>query len=168
MTEIWKTIANNETYSVSTFGRVNNNHTGKLLKGNKDSRGYVHFELSKNGERKRCLVHRLIAIAFIQNLESKSQVDHIDNNPSNNSLENLRWVSPSENNMNTRICSKNTSGIKGVMWDKRREKWCAQITFKGKQIKIGSFDTIEEAEIARRLRVSELFGVFANVCESTN
>ena len=168
MTEIWKTIENYETYSVSTFGQVMNNVTGKLLKGSKNSCGYVNTILSKNGEPKNYLVHRLVALAFIQNPESKSQVDHIDNNPSNNSLENLRWASRRENNMNTQIYSNNTSGVKGIYWHNRHKKWCAHITIDRKSIYLGSFATKEEATLVRQARAKEVFGLFMNACESSS
>jgi hypothetical protein len=165
MTEIWKTIDNYETYSVSSFGRVNNNNAGKLLKGSKHLQGYLQVILCKNGERKSFLIHRLVAIAFIPNPENKEMVDHHDNNPSNNSLKNLRWATCSENMRNQQITSNNTSGVKGVSWNKQCSKWQARIKFDGKQIHLGLFSTIEEASLVRATRANELFGIFTNVCE---
>ncbi len=64
-------------------------------------------------------------------------VDHIDRNPSNNKLDNLRLVSSSVNNINK--CSK------GVSYDKARDKWKAQLVFEGKQVLNKRFDSYEEA-----------------------
>ena len=168
MTEIWKTIENYENYSISSFGQVIKNVTGKLLKGYKYPQGYVCICLTREGKQKRYMIHRLVALAFIPNPESKSQVDHIDNNPSNNSLDNLRWASQSENGMNTTINSRNTSGVKGIFWDKRSGKWCARITIDGKTIHLGSFSTLEEATLVRQTRAKEVFGLFMNACESSS
>jgi len=168
MTEIWKTIENYETYSVSSFGRINNNNTGKLLKECENTRGYLQVYLCKNGEKKKHLVHRLIAYAFIPNPESKEMVDHHDGNPANNSLENLRWATHGENMRNQRLSSGNTSGVKGVSWYKLRSKWRAQIKIDGKTIHLGLFDSLEEATTVRQAKAAELFGVFVNSCEITS
>jgi hypothetical protein len=166
MTEQWKKIEGFENYSVSTLGRINNNDTGKLLTGKIEKRyGYRRVGLTKNGKQKFLFIHRLVAIAFIENPENKSDVDHVDNNPSNNSLENLRWATHRENLMNQQIPINNTSGVKGVCWFKRDQKWRAQIKIDGKQIYIGQFDTLEDATLARQTKANEIFGLFTNSCE---
>ncbi len=164
MTEIWKSIEGYETYSVSTFGNVKNDTTGMILKGCSNGIGHLRVELWNNIGKKE-YIHRLIALAFIPNFENKEFVDHIDNNPLNNNLTNLRWVSKNENAMNSKIPSNNTSGIKGVYWYKSRHKWCAEIKFNCKKIVIGYYDTIEDATLARQTRANELFGSFTNSCE---
>ena len=168
MTEIWKTVENYDTYSISTFGQVMNNVTGKLLKGNKNLSGYVQVTFCKENKLKMYLIHRLVALAFIQNPESKSQVDHIDNNRLNNSLDNLRWATIRENSMNTKIRSNNTSGVKGVIWNNHRQKWGASIKIDGKSINLGNFSTKEEATLVRQTRAKEAFGLFMNACESSS
>lgn len=59
--------------------------------------GYIKFRLTKNGISKSCFAHRLIALTFILNPEKKPEVNHIDGNKLNNQLENLEWVTSSEN-----------------------------------------------------------------------
>ena len=165
MNEIWKTIENYETYSVSDLGRVRNDTTGKILKGGKDNCGYLIVTLCKNGEKKKPFIHRLVARAFIPNPEIKGMVDHNDNDKTNNLLENLRWATNGENMRNTQLSATNTSGVKGVNWHKRCSKWEAQITLDGKKIHLGYFTTLEEATTVRQAKAAELFGVFTNLCE---
>jgi hypothetical protein len=164
MTEIWKSIEGYENYSVSTFGQVRNDTTGKMLKGI-NVHGRLYICPCKNGIQKRRSIYRLVALAFIENPEDKPEVDHIDNDPSNNRVENLRWATRSENQHNIQIISTNTSGVKGVCWDKSRQKWESKIMIDGISIHIGRYNTIEEATIARQTRANQAFGVFTNACE---
>ena len=107
----------------------------------------------------------MLANAFIPNPHNKRVVDHIDNNSLNNSLINLRWATDQENQRNTKICSKNTSGVKGVGFHKSKNKWRASIKINGKLVQIGSYHTLEEAKEARQAKAKQLFGEFANKCE---
>ena len=90
---------------------------------------------------------------------------HKDGNPKNNHIHNLRYATYSENGMNKRISKTNTSGYKGVGWNKRYKKWCASITVNKKVIRIGSYNNLEEAVQARQAKAKELFGEFVNACE---
>lgn len=105
--EIWKPIENFEDkYLISNFGRVKSIFTiredknGKIykkkpniMKQSFSSTGYLMVNLQK----KTFKVHRLVAKAFIQNLENKPCINHIDCNPLNNNSENLEWVTQKEN-----------------------------------------------------------------------
>ena len=64
--------------------------TGRFLTGYKDKRGYVRVGLICDGKAKLYLMHRLVAIAFLDNPDNKPNIDHIDHNPSNNHVSNLR------------------------------------------------------------------------------
>lgn len=89
--EIWKLIEGTEDFFISNFGRFR--HKKKLMKQSLNSNGY----LTVNIGRKRCTVHRLVALAFIPNPNNYPVVDHIDGNKKNNNSLNLRWTTISEN-----------------------------------------------------------------------
>lgn len=70
---------------------------GRVLAQHRDRRGYPMVALYNRGYRKFIRVHRLVALAFIQNPEHKRTVNHIDGDKSNNNLNNLEWATDSEN-----------------------------------------------------------------------
>lgn len=92
MNEIYKDIKNYEDlYEVSDTGLVKNKVSGKILKPGTDERGYLYVNLWKNGKYKTYRIHRLVAEAFIPNPLNLPQVNHIDENKSNNNMDNLEW-----------------------------------------------------------------------------
>lgn len=101
--EEWKNIKGYQgLYQVSNFGRVkslnyNKTNKEKILIGGKVSRGYKRVLLSKNGKTKNFLIHRLVYTAFVGNVQDGFQIDHRDNNPENNRLDNLQLLTVSEN-----------------------------------------------------------------------
>ena len=163
--EVFRSITEYDNYEVSNFGNVKNKQTARILKPGKDTHGYYFVNLCKNGKHKSFKIHRLIAIAFIDNPLNKPYIDHINNQRTNNNLSNLRWVTSKENSMNSSMSCKNTSGIKGVCWHKRDRRWQVFIMLNSKQIYLGLYNTLEEAKIARQLKAKELFGEFMNHCE---
>lgn len=98
--EEWRDIVDYEgLYQVSSKRRVKSFHHSKvkILRQGFNPSGYSTVSLHKNGKPKTRLVHRLVAQAFIPNPENKPEVDHKDNNRGNANVENLQWVTSSEN-----------------------------------------------------------------------
>lgn len=111
MKEIWKDIKNYEgLYQISNTGKVKRlskiilgkNGTKQLIKekimnGSITFNGYVRVGLSKNGKVTKIRIHRLVAETFIPNPNNLKQINHIDGDKTNNNINNLEWVTPSEN-----------------------------------------------------------------------
>lgn len=104
--------------------------------------------------------HR-VAWAIYHGTWPSKDIDHINGNPGDNSISNLRLATVSENMRNTRIRSDNKSGIKGVFWAERYGKWEAQIAVHGKSIALGRFSDIGDAAAAYRNAAEKLHGEFA-------
>ena len=98
MEEVWKDVKGYEgLYQVSNLGRVKRATTGKVLKACKITGGYLGVTLYKNSIVSSTKIHRLVAQAFIPNNENKPQVNHIDEDKTNNVVSNLEWVTAKEN-----------------------------------------------------------------------
>lgn len=109
--EIWKDIAGYaDLYQVSNFGSVRSlprvvkgsdgrlrHIQGRRLSCSKDNRGYLSVALYQDGNYRNCLIHRLVATAFLECTDTSLQVNHIDGNKQNNCVSNLEWVTSSAN-----------------------------------------------------------------------
>lgn len=80
----------------------------------------------------------------------KAEIDHIDGNPSNNRIENLRVADRTIQNRNSARRKDNTSGVTGVSFDSRTGRWRARIPVSGKQVYLGYFDSKHDAAVARK------------------
>jgi hypothetical protein len=107
-------------------------------------------------------LHRIIWTHFYGEDPGSFQIDHIDGVRGNNRISNLRLANCFENARNTKAPKRNTSGVKGVSWDKKNFKWRAQIKVAGLRTNIGRFNTIEEAELAVRAAREKYHREFAN------
>ena len=108
--------------------------------GSKHNAGYLQTALLG----KPYLLHRIIF--SMQNGYIPKEIDHIDGNRQNNKIENLREVTRSENNWNQKLSIKNTSGIKGVNWNKKTKKWSARLKILGK---VKTFGEYFDKEVAK-------------------
>lgn len=98
--EIWKTIEGYPNYEVSNMGRVKSlkYDKEKILKGIKKRDGYLLIGLSKEGKVKFFSLHRIVAQAFLPNPNNLSEVNHIDEDKTNNKVDNLEWCDRKYNN----------------------------------------------------------------------
>lgn len=115
--------------------------------------GYV---MSRSGN-KATILHR-----FLTGAKKGEYVDHINGNPLDNRLSNLRVCKKQENEFNQKIRIDNTSGYRGVCRGKRG-RYRAYITKDGKQRWLGQYATPEAAAIAYNQKAKELFGEFARL-----
>lgn len=90
-------IENYPNYTISDKGEIVNTNTNKKLKGYIRKDGYVIITLSKGGKKYKCYLHRLVAETFIPNPDNLSQVNHKDEDKTNNCVSNLEWITPKDN-----------------------------------------------------------------------
>ena len=144
--EIWKDIIGYEgLYQISNKGRVKSVKLNSIRKSHLSDRGYQIITLRNKNHTKSVRIHRLVAIHFIPNPDNKEQVNHIDFNPFNNSVENLEWVTNRENSSHSSRRKEKTSKYVGVHFSKKSNKWISKIRFENKRINLGSYSTQEEA-----------------------
>ena len=114
--EIFKEIPFYEDYLISNIGRVYSKKSDKFVKCWINNRGYLSITLCKNGKRKNYLIHRLIAQAFIPNPKNLPMINHKDENPLNNNIENLEWCTSKYNcNYGTGLQRRRIANSKRVM-----------------------------------------------------
>ena len=106
------------------------------------AKGKIYFAYCKS-DKERIKLHR-----FIMDCPAGKCVDHINGNTLDNRRENLRICTQAENNFNLPKPKTNTSGYKGVYWNKAVRKWQALIQVNKKKIRLGSFETPEQAHKA--------------------
>ena len=120
--------------------------------------------VSKKGYCTTCVnyqhyyIHRLVFLMFKGYLPK--QVDHINGNPSDNRIENLREATPQQNAWNKKKKSNTKSGIKGIYWHLSKQKWHARIGVNYKHIHVGYYDDLVEAEkavIEKRTQICKEF-----------
>lgn len=136
--------------------------SGKIA-GSMNGKGYLVVGLHVDGKRRTFLIHRLVWYVATGVDPGAKQIDHIDGNPLNNRIENLRLASHAENMRNTKLQRNNSSGYKGVTWCKRNNKWVAQIRANNRGLHLGYFPTPELAHMAYCKAAAELHGEFARV-----
>ena len=166
--ENWVYHVEYPNYMISDLGNVYNVRKSRYLKLTMNSNGYLYVRLSKKNKSTLFRVNVLVGKCFLTkpNKHQKFIVDHIDGVKYNNTLKNLRYVTPSQNCMNRVLNKTSTTGVKGVTFVKERNKYHARISIDGIHIHIGYYVSLKEAQIARVIRACEIFGEFTNGCES--
>lgn len=125
--------------------------------GTVDPLGYTYIQI--NG--RRYLAHRL-AWFYVHRSWPNEFIDHINGQRSDNRLINLREATRQQNNWNSRMKSKNRSGVKGVHWSRKDQRWQAQMHIDGRNKFLGNFHTIEEARQAYQNAVDIVAGEYGH------
>jgi len=120
-----------------------------------ETRGYARSSIGK----KKIYAHRIVM--GVGDYEMNKQIDHINGNTLDNRRQNLRIVTSRQNGLNSAIRKDNTSGVTGVSWDKKRQKWIARVFDNGKEISLGYFDKFENAVIARKNGEKKYYGEYS-------
>jgi hypothetical protein len=96
--EQWKKIKGYPDYSISDFGNVRSDRFNRLLKASPSSQSYLYVNLTNNKKKKTTAVHKLVIEHFGASVtEANMVVDHLDGNKQNNCIDNLEWITISEN-----------------------------------------------------------------------
>jgi len=143
----------------------NARYAGKKVAGYVRRDGYIGIDFELNGERFKCSAHRL-AWLYVYGDLLEFQVDHINRVKTDNRIINLRLASGSQNTHNAAVHKRNKLGLKGIHWDKEREKFSADIQILGKRKRLGRFDSLEEAKAAyaaASLSYAKEFSIFSEV-----
>lgn len=153
--EEFKIIPNAPNYEISNRGRVRNAKTKRtvcpgIAKNKFNIVTSCHIMLSNGEKRVNYMIHRLVANAFIPNPELKPIVDHIDRDPTNNDVSNLRWATFLENAHNRSLSRNNTTGEANIFFDTIRNKYHLRYNNEYKKYSCGFYDTLEEAIEAKR------------------
>ena len=161
-------IKNGENMEVLTYSRINKN--GRLIEFTYSEcdrelvesytwgyrrKDYLGTSITIDKKEYKKFLHRLI-----MGEPEGMMVDHIDGNPKNNTRENLRICTRSQNGMNCNKRSHNKSGTKGVNWHKASNKWVAQIRINKKVTYLGTFGNIEDAIKVRQDAEEKYYGEF--------
>lgn len=148
--------------------------TWRVRRGPSANAGDIAGSISKagmtkgGGYRKICVdgaqyySHRL-AFLYMAGEMPKAKIDHKDRDRDNNKFDNLRNATVSQNAANCEIRRDNTSGFKGVSWNKNAGKWIASIQCQGVYKYLGLYLTVEEAHLAYCLAAKDLFREFSGV-----
>ena len=124
--------------------------------GSANPDGYVYI-----GYNRRYLsAHRIVFL--LNNGYLPEIVDHVDCNPSNNAISNLRAANKSTNGMNKKLRCDSTTGVKNVTWHKLRSRWQVSLSVNKKRKTIGYFADIELAELVATEARNKYHGEFAN------
>lgn len=118
-------------------------------------KGYFHIGIDGTNY----LTHRLVYC--FHNGETPDFIDHIDGNPSNNKIENLRKATKSQNNCNSKLQKNNKSGARGVTWIESRKSWVVKCQTNNKSKQIGYFRDFELAELVSQEARSLYHGEYA-------
>lgn len=152
--------------SILKYNRGNGFFTCKKHRGSRARMGTIAGTTDSQGYRlitinwKIYHAHRL-AYLYVNGEWPSHEIDHINRKKDDNRWVNLRECTHAQNTRNSEKSKNNTSGYKGVCWNKRAKKWQAAICFKGKVKGLGHYNNKQDAAKAYNDKAKELFGEFA-------
>jgi len=150
----WKERPLHHFNNIQDQQRMNSRHAGK--EAGCEFKGYRGVLIN----RTRVATHTVIFAIHYGRIPK--MVDHVDGNPLNNRIENLRQCNSLENNLNARLRKDSQSGVKGVSWSKACKKWVAYAKLNGAHKHLGTFDAIFDAVATRRSFANRHYGEFVN------
>ena len=145
----WREVKEYSNYEVNQFGEIRHKMRKKVLKPRSNNGGYQYVNFKINGKNINFAVHRIVANAFIPNPNGYTEVNHKDYNKKNNCVDNLEWVSSSQNKQHAYQKKENK---------KSRGKQVEQYSKNGEYLK--TYDSISEA--AKELNCS--IAAISNCC----
>ena len=165
----YKLVENYSNYIIFKTGKIYNKKIKRFIEGwkqidKRDGRIDIRLGLSKDGKRKKFLLARLLGFAFIYNDDpiNKTQIDHIDRNPLNNDLSNLRWATIEEQQRNRGLQKNNKLGLRYICKRKDTGKYRVQLKIY-KYYK--TFKTLEEAILNRNMFLEYMGEDYLNIDE---
>jgi len=142
--EEYREIPNYSNYMISNFGNLKNKKTNRILRQWIAGNGYKYCRIINNDGHKKITIHSLITKIFLGEKPDNYEIDHIDRNKLNNSIENLRYVSKKDNCLNKNIETKKRKNSKNEHHHIILNKWNSyQLSIQCKYI--GSYKSLEEA-----------------------
>lgn len=153
----WKHRHRHHFKSDVSFKGWNTRYAGKPTFKSTDGRGYLRASIQDKDYKAH-----IVAWALYHSEWPRGEVDHINGNKKDNSLNNLRLATSSQNKMNVSPRIGGSSSHKGVCWVSTRGKWEARITANGKTLRLGYFDDENEAARAYKNAATDLHGEFRN------
>lgn len=157
--EIWKDIIGYEgLYKVSSLGRVKSlkRNKEKILNPSWSDKTYFVVSLCKDKKQKTLKVHQLVAMTFLNHTPCgyKLVVDHMNDNPLDNRVENLQVITHRENLSKDK--KNKTSKYAGVGWHNASNSWRSRIYIDKKNVLLGNFDNEYEAHLAYQNKLKEI------------
>lgn len=146
-------------WSKDKLPKWNGKHAGKVA-GSIDKTGHVFRSI----DGQHYMAHR-IAWLVVYGLEPDGFIDHKDGNPANNAISNLRIATTTQNSANASIRADNTSGARGVCFDKQRGLWKAAISNNGRRWCLGHFKSPLDAAAAYERAAIAVWGDFARCAQ---
>ena len=126
------------------------------------NKGYYFIQLWKNSQFKNIKLHRLVYEIHNGAIQEGLLIDHIDNNPLNNDVSNLRLATRGENQYNQKVHKNNKIGHKNITYSEKRKDYCVRVRKNNKVVVQTYFKTLEEAIEYRNIKLLEIHGEFAN------